>query len=560
MTCCSRAVAMSGYVRRRSKAKFALIGNRNANVGSMNGPVAVHLGDSLPSAATEKIGLHHSVNKEDLAAAKGQEFSNLFFAAQGKGNSTASSPQTDLEKEPQDLKADEEPEAESVENEIAVVAPSVSLPTLNPVAQSVLSPHATSSKDANDTVENSIEPEKSKTEARTEKSEISSDVSSPLLGISTNNVTEAVLIPASLPIMFSTAKLESTAVTGEKGEQDPTGSSAHAKISLGSSAVDKSGSARAVDEVSSTVAVGRQEKLAESDPAIVDGDVPDDTVSDASAEAKPTATTAKAESSVDLTGAKNGIDGAAGVVSSASSAATAAAVSNTTDLDQKAAASAVSPTSAAVTGSTVVPTHDVTASVPPAGVATPAAPPTQGAQTAATHDPGPLTPKSDGLERTASTNSGPGSADAHALLDGTTTGGRDGTWQITSNRVEAGFANGQDSWTSVVAQRQQGHVTAMVELTSAAEHGTTTSMLPQLSAHLAERQVSVDQLGVSVRQQFASGQDASAANQGQQSNQSSQSQRGQQAVTAAVSPVTSAPTDTEQSRISLDGNRISIRA
>ncbi len=161
----------------------------------------------------------------------------------------------------------------------------------------------------------------------------------------------------------------------------------------------------------------------------------------------------------------------------------------------------------------------------------------------------------------ASTNSGLGSTDAHALLDGTTTGGRDGTWQISSNRVEAGFANGQDSWTSVVAQRQQGHVTAMLELGSAAEHSTTASLLPQLNAHLAERQLPVDQLGVSVRQQFTAGQDTSAANQGQQSNQSSQSQRGQQASPTVTAAVTAASGRAPgRSQTSGSGNRISIRA
>jgi hypothetical protein len=189
----------------------------------------------------------------------------------------------------------------------------------------------------------------------------------------------------------------------------------------------------------------------------------------------------------------------------------------------------------------------------------PAAPPTQGAQTA-TSDAGSLAPKTDGLERTAATNAKLGSTDAHALLDGTTPNGREGTWQISSNRVEAGFANDQNSWTSVVAQRQQGHVTAMLELGSAAEHNTTAAMLPQLNAHLAERQLPVDQLGVSVRQQFTSGQDASAANQGQQSNQSSQSQRGPQTSAAAVSPVATTPVGIEGSRTGFDGSRISIRA
>src|ERR1700722_13665794 len=100
----------------------------------------------------------------------------------------------------------------------------------------------------------------------------------------------------------------------------------------------------------------------------------------------------------------------------------------------------------------------------------------------------------------------------------------------------------------------------MLELGSAAEHSNTASILPQLNAHLADRQLPVDQLGVSVRQQFTSGQDASAANQGQQSNQSSQPQRGQQANTAVVPSVVTTPATVEGSRTGFHGSRISIRA
>jgi hypothetical protein len=114
----------------------------------------------------------------------------------------------------------------------------------------------------------------------------------------------------------------------------------------------------------------------------------------------------------------------------------------------------------------------------------------------------------------------------------------------------------------VVAQRQQGHVTAMLEMGSAAEHSSTASLLPQLNAHLAERQLPVDQLGVSVRQQLTAGQDASGANQGQNANQPQQSQRGQLAGMAVGAPVASASVaaGVEDGRTRGDGSRISIRA
>jgi hypothetical protein len=273
MICCSPVVAMNGYARRRSKAKFVLIGNRNANVVSMSAPVVIHLGDLLPSAATGKSGLHKSANKEDLSAAKGQEFSNLLLAAQEKGSTTASSTQAALEKAAQDLKADEAPEAESVEDTDAEVASSVSLPTLsaslptltgaslptlNPGTQPLLSPHTTSSKDAKDSVESASEAEKSKTTAKTEKAEVGTDDSSQLLGVPGKDANDAVLLAASLPVMLPTTKLESTAVTGEKGEQDASGGTATGKVVLGSAASDKAGTERAVDGVSSAAGQGHQ--------------------------------------------------------------------------------------------------------------------------------------------------------------------------------------------------------------------------------------------------------------------------------------------------------------
>jgi hypothetical protein len=159
-----------------------------------------------------------------------------------------------------------------------------------------------------------------------------------------------------------------------------------------------------------------------------------------------------------------------------------------------------------------------------------------------------------------STASAGGTANAHALLDNATPTGREGTWQISSNRVEAGFANGQDSWTSVVAQRQQGHVTAMLEMGSASEHSSTVSMLPQLNQHLADRQLPVDYLGASLRQQAGSDREAGASNQGQPSDQSqSQSQRGQ-VVTPTVSTVAGTVATGDGGRNSVDGSRISVRA
>jgi hypothetical protein len=494
------------------------------------------------------------------------------------------------------LKTDDAAEAESVEDSAAVDASSASLPTLsaslptlnaslptlsaslptlNPVAQTLVSPHTTSSKDAKDGVESASEAESSKTAARTEKAAVGTDSSAPLLGVQ-GNVTEAVLLPPSLPVLLPTTKLASTAVGGEKGEQDSSGSAVTAKAMPGGSATDKAVPEKAVDGLSSPVLQEQQAEL--SSKHTVDheaateaaGVVAGDAVAGSSAGEKPSATgTAKAGGSTDLTGTKSSIDGASGVASSMNSAATTdtvrdpAAVSSITDLDQKTGASAAAATSTAptaATGSTAVPSHDAAASVLPTGTHEGPAVPTPQTATTATHDVGVMTPKTDGLERTMSTSSGQGSTDAHALLDGTTTGGRNGTWQISSNRVEAGFASGQDSWTSVVAQRQQGHVTAMLELGSASEHSSAASLLPQLNAHLAERQVPVDQLAVSVRQQSTLAQDGSAANQGQQSNQSSQSQRGPQVGVATGSAVATAPAVVEGSRPGLDGNRISIRA
>lgn len=567
---------------------------------SMNAPVAVHLGDSLLSAATGKTGLHKSANKEDLSAAKSQEFSNLLLAAQEKGNATASVSRKDLEPQEQDVKADGAKDSESIEEDAEVVAPSVSLPTasllavslpatslpttslptaslptLNAVmAQPVLTSHASASKIAKDGVESAGDVDKSKT-PRLEKA--STDSAPNLQPVQAKETTEAMLLPASLPNMFPTLMRDSTAGSDEKGAQDKSdsGGSTAAKVVLGASALDKVGGEYGVEVASSAVAQGQPLELAAKHADGSDGtteataDVPGSNAVVVGADGRVTASApTKASSAADVSAAKASSDGATGVSNSTASAAAsdavrdAAAASSASDATQKAASAAasVSSTAAAAPSGAPAASHDATASVLPAGThEAPAAPTAQSAQTSMS-DAGSQATKSDGLERAASTNSGLGSTDAHALLDGTTTGGRDGTWQISSNRVEAGFANDQNSWTSVIAQRQQGHVNAMVELGSAAEHSSTASMLPQLNAHLAERQLPVDQLGVSVRQQLTSGQDASAANQGQHSNQSSQPQRGQQTSAPVMSSVATTSAGNEGSRTSFDGNRISIRA
>ncbi len=547
----------------------------------MNAPVAVHLGDSLPSAATGKTGLHKSANKEDLSAAKGQEFSKLLLAAQEKGNATVSASQEDVEPQGQDVKAGGAKDSKSVEQDVEVVTPSVSLPTLNTIiAQPVLASHASITKIAKDGVESAGDADKSKTAPPTEKA--STDPAPTLQPVQAKETTEAMLLPASLPNMFPTLTRDSTAAPDVKGAQDKSdsGGSTAAKVVLGTSALDKVGGEYGAEVASPAVAQGQQLELAAKHADGSNGtteataDVAGSNAVVVGADGRPTASaTTKAASAVDASAAKASSDGASGVSSSTASAAAsdavrdAAAASSASDATQKAASAAVSASATAVGSSgTPAASHDAAPSALPAGThdvpaapTTQAAPIAQGAQTAMSDTGSPAT-KSDGLERAASTNSGLGSTDAHALLDGTTTGGRDGTWQISSNRVEAGFANDQNSWTSVIAQRQQGHVTAMVELGSSAEHSSTASMLPQLNAHLAERQLPVEQLGVSVRQQFTSGQDASAANQGQQSNQSSQSQRGQQTSAPVVSSVATTSAGIEGSRTSFDGNRISIRA
>jgi hypothetical protein len=140
--------------------------------------------------------------------------------------------------------------------------------------------------------------------------------------------------------------------------------------------------------------------------------------------------------------------------------------------------------------------------------------------------------------RAGTSASAPASADPHALLDSGGAAARNAVWQLSPNRVEAGFTNAQNSWTSVVAQRQDGHLTAALESGSLTGKDTLQSLLPQLNSHLADRQVQVNQIGVSVRQQFSpgggsgggSGGETSDTGYGQgQQHSGSQPQHGMQA-------------------------------
>jgi hypothetical protein len=468
------------------------------------------------------------------------------------------------------------------------------LPTLNPAANQVLlalnsegseallGPHATG-KGANDGLKSAGAGERS---ATTEKAMAGASTPQAML---TQEATDAMLLPVALPNLFAAApKPESTTTSGDKGatEKADGSSSIPTKEALGDPVLDKSGSERMAaatsSAISSSMAQGQQAELAASraEGDVVAGEAGTgvagtEAAEDAAADSKQQAggATAKPSGTTDLTVSKSAVGTASAVASgmstSTGTAATPetvrdAAASSATDPNPQAAVStATAGTTAASTteGSAVAPTHDAAAnSMATAAAHEMPAAPTAPTAANAVHDSSGLGARTEGTERSASTNSGLGSADAHAILDGagSATGGREGTWQISPNRVEAGFANGQDSWTSVVAQRQQGHVTAMLELGSAAEHSSTTSMLPQLNAHLAERQLPVDQLGVSVRQQFSSDRGAGDTNQGQQSNSSSQSQRAPQGSIAAAVPVAAAPVAGVPGNG--DGNRISIRA
>jgi hypothetical protein len=152
-----------------------------------------------------------------------------------------------------------------------------------------------------------------------------------------------------------------------------------------------------------------------------------------------------------------------------------------------------------------------------------------------------------------------GSANPHSILDGAGTPSspaREAVWQLSPNRVEAGFANGQNSWISVVAQRQDGHLTAALQSTSVAERGTLEALLPQLSTHLAGRDFAVSQLGVSAGQQFEGG--PTGQNQSPAQNQG----QGQMAQGSKNVPVAGASAEKNQTTAvtTVNGSRISLRA
>ena len=171
-----------------------------------------------------------------------------------------------------------------------------------------------------------------------------------------------------------------------------------------------------------------------------------------------------------------------------------------------------------------------------------------------------MTPSQPGsLGRTGSPLPTVAQANPQSILDGAGTPSspaREAVWQLSPNRVEAGFANGQNSWISVVAQRQDGHLTAALQSASVAERGTLEALLPQLSAHLAGREFNVNQLGVSAGQQFEGG--PSSQNQSPAQNQG----QGQmaQGSKSAPAPGASAEENETTAVATVNGSRISLRA
>lgn len=155
----------------------------------------------------------------------------------------------------------------------------------------------------------------------------------------------------------------------------------------------------------------------------------------------------------------------------------------------------------------------------------------------------------------------PAAANPHAILDAAgvspDTAGN-AVWQISPTRVEAGFADSQNSWISVVAQRQEGHITAALELSAQADKNMLQPLLPQLTNHLAERQVQVDQIGVSARQELAAwGGGTGGSSSGQEQQSGSQPERAPQAppLPAPVSEVADLA-----NIVPVGGSRISFRA
>ena len=562
----------------------------------MNGSATVQLSDTLVgTAATGKSELHKSLNKTDLAGAQGQAFAKMLLAAQDK-NGTTDTAEPELEAKTGDAK--EEVASTSEETATAEAeAPSstdAAFATLNPdlktlhlsPAQSVLPLQSTSTTEKSakgDVASTTGDGSKEKsTTTRTDKSSTNAVADASANVAQGKEMTEAMLLPV-LPALPASSPLknESTVLTGETGANGTTAASkssavgalfetgglagAGAEKGVAASeegekgAAAKPGTERAAAEIGASAAQGQQgawspyqatgdAKLEAAAATAVSGANPS-----GDAGAKPVATANK--SALDGTSTAAGASSTASVTSdvardpapSVSSADSAASLSAQSSASSTSAAAAAS-LNAAHTAAANVPTA-VTHEAAGAGVA-----PGQ----AAMQDAGSMSARADGLSRGMSATAAGTNANTHALLDSGVPTGREGSWQISSNRVEAGFANGQDSWTSVVAQRQQGQVTAMLEMGSSAEHNSTVAMLPQLSQHLADRQLPVDQLGASMRQQF--GSEAGASNQGQQSEQSQpQSQRGQ-VVMPMVSSVSSAVTTRESGRNSVDGSRISVRA
>jgi hypothetical protein len=182
------------------------------------------------------------------------------------------------------------------------------------------------------------------------------------------------------------------------------------------------------------------------------------------------------------------------------------------------------------------------------------------------HDPAGAQPGFDLSLRVVPANAAQGSTNPHAILDSAAGSGtdRNAVWQLTPNRVEAGFANAQNSWVSVVVQRQDGHLTAALSSGSAAERFTLQSLLPQLTTHLADRQLQVNQVAVSPRE-LSSGTDSGNLNQGNPNqgnpnqghrNQDLEPQK-QSSQAPALSP---APIGVGEITVESDSGRISLRA
>jgi hypothetical protein len=183
-----------------------------------------------------------------------------------------------------------------------------------------------------------------------------------------------------------------------------------------------------------------------------------------------------------------------------------------------------------------------------------------------------LAPVQSPVHDTATTPAQPGSlgltgsplptaahANRQSILDGAGTPSspaREAVWQLSPNRVEAGFANGQNSWISVVAQRQDGHLTAALQSASVTERGTLEALLPQLSAHLAQRDFAVNQLGVSEGQQFEAGPN------GQNESPTQNQGQGQMAQGSKSAPVLVPVADQNETTAvaAVNGSRISLRA